>query len=319
MEKEILKKFKRHPEKFLSGEEMSGALHISRAALWKHMEKLREMGYIIEAMPRHGYMLKEIPDRLYPDEVSFNLQTKLFGREIVYRDTVDSTNTLCSELALQGRPEGTIVLAEEQTRGKGRMSRQWMSPKYGGIYMSIILRPNIIPLIAPQLTLISAVSAANALREFCKADVSIKWPNDILLDGKKLAGILTEMNAESDRINFIILGIGINVNSKKIDLPDIATSLFESFKRSYSRIKILQNILFNFERDYNDFLKDGFLHFRERWNELSSTLYRRVRVKCMNREFEGEVKAIDIDGALIVKLQNGKDEKVISGDIFFLN
>ncbi|MFH1645691.1 MAG: biotin--[acetyl-CoA-carboxylase] ligase [Candidatus Omnitrophota bacterium] len=318
MDKKILQKFRQHPGEFLSGERMSDEFKISRAALWKHIEKLRALGYIIEAMPRNGYILKKVPDRLYPDEVSFGLRSKTFGQEIVYLDITESTNKLCFKLGLDGKAEGTVVLAEAQTSGKGRMSRQWISPKYGGIYMSILLRPDIPPFMAPQITLVLAVSVATALRKFHKSDISIKWPNDILLKNKKLGGILTEMDAESDKINFIVLGVGINVNSKKRELPAIGTSLFESDKKTYSRVSILQSLLFNFEKDYKVFLKKGFSSFKARWSELSSTLSKQVKVKCMNREFKGLAIGIDIDGALILKLENGEEQKVLSGDVFFL-
>ena len=223
----ILELFKKSKDAYLSGEDISQTLGISRQALWKHIEKLREMGYVVDAVPHLGYKLREIPDKILVPEIKWHLNTKKIGREIYFYETVGSTNDRAYELAEDGAKEGTLVITDEQTKGKGRLGRNWISPPESGIYLSCILRPDILPNEVPKITLVAAVSAVKAIRKFSGLDALIKWPNDILISDRKTGGILTELKGEIDRVSFLILGVGMNVNTPKGLLPASATSIKE--------------------------------------------------------------------------------------------
>jgi len=318
MEAKILKLFKKNPNSFLSGEQISAQLNITRSAVWKHIEKLRSLGYEFDAVPHLGYSLRITPDRLFGFEIESSIRSRVLGRAVAYFDTVDSTNTIAYELAKDGAREGTIVVAEFQKKGKGRLAREWVSPRYKGIYASIILRPDLTPFEAPKLTLITAVSVAQAIRAVTGVAASIKWPNDILVNNKKIAGILTEMEAEQDSVKFIILGIGVNVNTKKSDLPKGASSLLEESEAKIPRIELLKSILESIEVNYKAYKRDGFTNIKREWRDLSATLGKRVRASCMHRTIEGEAVDIDPDGALRIRLDTGFYEKVLAGDILLL-
>lgn len=318
MEEKILELFKNDPHVFLSGEQISSGLKLSRSALWKHIEKLRTLGYEFDAVPRLGYRLTRVPDKLYPEEIRFKLKTRSIGKEIIYYDSIDSTNTAAYNLADKGAPEGLVVVAEGQTKGRGRLSRQWISPKQKGIYMSVVLRPKMVPFQAPQITLLAAVSIALGIREYAGIPALIKWPNDILVDGKKLAGILTEMEAEPDSVNFLILGVGINVNTRFSALPPGATSIFEETGAKVSRVELVKSILEKLDEDYALFKKEGFSPIKTEWRNLSATLGKRVRVSCMRKRIEGVAQDIDSDGALKIRLDNGFYERAVAGDLLIL-
>ena len=318
METKILKLFRKTPSGFLSGEDISSKLDISRSAVWKHIEKLRTLGYEFDAVPHLGYRLSKVPDKLYSYEIESLIKTHSIGKEVIYYDTIDSTNTAAYNLAKQGAKEGTVVVAEKQTKGRGRLSREWVSPKQKGIYFSVILRPEITPFQAPKMTLMAAVSVALAIRETTGAQALIKWPNDILLNGKKIAGILTEMEAEPDSIKFLILGIGINANTKSSELPKGASSIHSETDKKVSRIELLRNTLKRLEEHYSLFKREGFSPIKKEWTNLSATLGRRVRATCMHKKIEGEAVDIDSDGALKIRLDNGFHEKVMAGDILLL-
>jgi BirA family biotin operon repressor/biotin-[acetyl-CoA-carboxylase] ligase len=276
------------------------------------------LGYEFDAVPHLGYRLDKIPDRLYPFEISSILKTDTIGRNIIYYDSVGSTNTAAYELAKEGAQEGTVVISENQTRGKGRLSRQWLSPKYKGIYMSVILKPQITPFQVPAITLTAAVSAALAIREYAGAQAFIKWPNDIIINEKKIAGILTEMEAETDFIKFLILGIGINVNTAISELLKGASSIYKETGNKVERVGLVKIVLEKLEDNYNIFKKEGFSPLKDDWCNLSLTLGKRVRAVCMHKKIEGEAVDIDSDGALRIRLDNGFYERVIAGDLIFL-
>lgn len=318
VEEKILELFKQQPNAFLSGEQISSGLSISRSAVWKHIEKLRTLGYEFDAVPHLGYRLRKTPDRLYPQEIRFALRAHTIGKEIVYYDIVDSTNTAAYHLAKKGAPEGMVILAEAQTKGKGRLSRNWASPKQKGIYMSVILRPELTPFQAPKITLLAAVSAALAIRDYSGVPALIKWPNDILANGKKIGGILTEMEAEPDTVKFLILGIGINVNARASELPKGASSIFEETGNKTSRVELVRAVLERLDENYTLFKREGFSPIKKEWRNLSATLGRRVRVTCMDKKVEGEATDIDSDGGLKIRLDNGFYEKVMAGDVLVL-
>ncbi|MBM3253415.1 MAG: biotin--[acetyl-CoA-carboxylase] ligase [Candidatus Omnitrophica bacterium] len=300
---------------FISGEELSHRLGLSRMGIWKAIQRIKLLGYSVVAQPHLGYRLIEVPDRLIPFELTWNLKTKSIGKSVLSFKKIESTNNTAYELATNGAREGTVVFAEEQTKGKGRLGRSWLSPAYKGIYMSVILRPNIAPSSAPELTLIATLAVTKAIRELTGLLSFIKWPNDVVINSKKVCGILTEMNAEIDKVNFLIVGIGINVNSEKKDLPKEASSIKEELKQRISRIELARLILLRLDEYYEIFKEFGFNPPLAEIKRYSSTLNRRVKVHYLNRFIEGHAQDIDKDGALLVRLDNGFAEKVFAGDL----
>ncbi|MFC1658397.1 biotin--[acetyl-CoA-carboxylase] ligase [Candidatus Omnitrophota bacterium] len=302
---------------YISGEEISQALGISRTAIWKHIQELRELGYDIAAVPHLGYNLLSCPDRLFPWEIRHVLKNRIIAKSIYYYESLPSTMDKAMEFALSGAPEGTLVLAESQTKGRGRMGRQWFSPKYKGIYFSLILRPDMLPQQAPVLTLIAAVAICEVLKQYLGIEAQIKWPNDIFSNNKKIAGILTELRAEMDKIYAIILGLGINVNNEKKSLPYPGSSLREITGRPISRLELLQGILSCFEQRYREFQKQGVGEILDKWRHLSTTLGKRVRLNTgrSRHQLVGEAVDIDQDGGLLIRQDSGLVERVMAGDI----
>ncbi len=262
--RQILRFFYERKNKYVSGEEISASLGFSRASLWKHINKLRLDGYLIEAVPHLGYTLKAAPDKMYGYDVGIGLGTDIIGKQKIWHyESLESTNNTAYELAEKGEPEGTLVVAETQTLGKGRLGRKWISPKNGGIYFSLILRPEMESDKVPVITLVAAVSVQKAIKKVCGISAGIKWPNDILIGGKKVCGILTELKAQPDMVDFLILGVGINVNTEIKKLPPEATSLKNESSRSVSRIKLMRRVLTEMEKDYQKMKNEGFMPIRE--------------------------------------------------------
>jgi BirA family biotin operon repressor/biotin-[acetyl-CoA-carboxylase] ligase len=314
MQEKIIDFLKRKPD-YVSGEEISQRLRISRQALWKHIQELKEIGYDIVAVPHLGYRLISSPDRLLPSEVARHLDTRLIGKKIFYFDSISSTMDIATQFAMNGLPEGTLILTEAQTKGRGRLGRQWLSPKYKGIYLSLILKPRILPNQAPTLTLLAAVSICEAVKEISGLDAQIKWPNDIILHNKKLGGILTELNAEMDETRFIIVGIGLNVNNDTKTIPEGATSLREQKKENINRIELLQEILRRIELNYLLFQRKGSPPIINKWREYSITLGKRVRIISHKEHIDGTAVDIDMDGGLLIRKDSGVVEKIMSGDV----
>ena len=302
---------------YISGEEISNNLGISRTAIWKHIQELRSLGYDITAVPNLGYKLLSIPDRLFPWEINYTLKNRLIGKNIYYYESLSSTMDKAMDLALNKALEGTLVIAEGQTKGRGRMGRYWLSPKYKGIYFSLIIRPKILLQQAPVFTLISAVAICDGLKQHLGVEARIKWPNDILLQNRKIGGILTELNAEMDVVHAIIIGVGINVNNKKNTLPHHAGSLMEIIGAEISRLSILLSILSCFEDRYLQFQKHGIERVLDVWRNFSITLGRRVRLNIGKQRFGlvGEAVDIDRDGSLLIRQDSGLVKKVTAGDI----
>jgi len=302
----------------ISGEELGNALGISRTAVWKYVTALRREGYRIDSSPGKGYSLVSAPDSLLPEEVKVGLRTSVLGQQIAYQREVASTQDAAKALAVQGASEGTAVIAETQTGGRGRMGRAWASPP-GGIYLSIILRPDIKPSEALRFPLIVGVAVAEAIEQLTGLKPQLKWPNDIIVAGRKAGGILLEMSAEMDSINYIVIGMGINVNTRRAHFPaeirGIATSLREEYGKEVSRVRLVQEILAQTESLYQDFRVSGFEHIRERWKALSNTIGARVSISSGGKQVEGEAIDIDGDGALILRKANGALERVIAGDV----
>lgn len=314
---------------YVSGEMIADELHVTRAAIWKKVHALCQLGYEIESRSKRGYLLKKTPDLLLPYEIAPLLEQKniqSIGKKIVYFDKTASTNEEAKKLARdEDAPSGTLVIAEEQSKGKGRLSRGWFSPPEKGIFFSIILRPNILPQDAPKCTLLAAVAVAKAMKQL-GADVGIKWPNDILSrkDNKKLVGILTEMHAQMERVDFIVIGTGINVNylseeEFSPEVRDIATSLSILLgHKKISRLDFFADILKNFEELLQEVDKNGFKKILDEWRSLSLTLGQNVNVigVAQHETFSGRALDIDEDGALLVQDEkDGKVKKVLAGDV----
>jgi len=309
----------RGKEMHLSGTEISKALGISRSAIWKHIRSLRREGYQIEARPARGYRLLAVPQHPTQWEIQADLGTEQFGKDIYVFSEVDSTNVVAFRLVMQGAQEGTVVLAESQTRGKGRLGRRWESPAGSNIYLSIILRPKIPPTKLPLITLMAAVACAEAIEEVAGLLPTIKWPNDLLIKGKKLGGILTEADMEMDVINFVVVGIGINCNMTRTSFPpsiqDTATSLQEALGREISRLPLIRAILRNLEQWYTVLVQGRGREIRRRWKELSHIGGKGIAVTFMGTVVEGTALDIDDDGALLVQVGGGGVKRIVAGDV----
>lgn len=305
----------RKSDGYLSGEEISKNLHISRAGIWKYIQELRNDGYDIVAVPHLGYKLVSCPDKLFPGEIQFDLKTKTLGKRIAYFDTLVSTMDTAFELASQGSPEGTAVIAEGQTKGRGRLGRSWVSPKGKGIYLSVILRPKLAPNEVARLTLLCAVGICDAIKEITGLCPFIKWPNDVIVSYKKVGGILTELSAEADRVKFVVIGIGMNVNAVTGGLPEGATSLRAETKRMVSRVALTKEILWRIEKLYFQSQKGDFSAVIERWKDLSFTLNKYVRVVDAAGTTQGEAINIDEDGGLLIRKDSGVVVKKMAGDV----
>ncbi len=318
MEEKILKIFRERRGDFVSGAELGKLTGISRAAIWKHIEKLRQMGYQIVAQPHLGYHLLSIPDKMLPDELQWELGTKVIGRRIISYESTGSTNDVAEQLAAAGAPEGTVVFAERQTRGRGRMGRQWLSAHGKSLLFSFILRPAISTREASCFTLMTAVAASLAVRRVTGLSCLIKWPNDLIVHGRKLGGILTELNAEVERVKFLVIGAGINVNADAEALPRGATSVMLELKKEFSRLILARELLREIEKQYFLLQGNGFSVIIGEGKDLSATLGRRVRVETRNEVLEGQAIGVDEDGALIVREDTGFNRRIVSGDVILV-
>ena len=306
---------------FMSGEEISCRLGITRAAVWKKVIALRKKGFIIEAVRSKGYRLISAPD-LSQEYLMSHLPGGLWKEVLVY-DSVESTNELAMSLAAKDDiPSGTVFIADLQTRGKGRLGRKWESPKGMNISMSLLIRPDLRPRDATMLTVLSAVSAVSALQKRCGIPVSIKWPNDLMTAGKKLGGILTEVRADPDRINIAVIGIGINVNMTAGDVPeslqDIATSVRQAKGEMFCRNEIIIQILRDFDYWYRILETVGRTPLLDAWRKNSSTLGRNVIARTGETSVSGKAIDIDDDGMLILQLDSGGLTTIRAGDITLL-
>lgn len=302
---QVLAELRRHQGEYVSGEELSRKLGLSRTAIWKHIRALRQEGYQISASTRRGYALLTTPDCFYPEEVMAGLKTSWLGRSFYYYDEVGSTNQVAKELADAGAPEGTVVVAEYQLSGRGRLGRSWLSPAGKGIWVSLILRPRVAPVQLPQLSLMAAVAVKEAVEEITGLRPGIKWPNDLMIKGRKVAGILTEMRAEMDSTQYVVLGIGINVNLERTDftpeVQSLATSLKLEAGREVARLPLFNALLCHLEDWYMRWQEEGFGPVRAAWKEASITLGRQVKVIASGKIYEGEAVDIDEEGALLVR------------------
>lgn len=317
MRNEILDYFRKADGNFVSGQQISKDLHVSRTAIWKHINVLKERGYIFESSTRKGYRLIYAPNLLTPPEIDSALHTETFGRHVVYLESTQSTNEEAKKIAREGAEEGTIVVAEEQITGHGRLARGFYSPFAKGIWFSLILRPKFFPMEASKCTLLAAVGVCRGIRRMGLADAGIKWPNDILVHGKKLVGILTLMSASMEKIDYIIMGIGINTGIKKNEFPEDFREGATSFLNegiNVSRKDLLAAILGELEKEYSIAQNEGFDKVLDDWRALSVTLGQEVRVIFGDDSYTGKAVDIDRDGCLLVNT-GSEVKRVIAGDV----
>ncbi|MCQ6273902.1 biotin--[acetyl-CoA-carboxylase] ligase [Bacillus sp. V3B] len=319
LRKRLLDAFTDSEKEFLSGQHLAELIGCTRTAVWKHIEVLRKEGYELEAVRRKGYRIVKVPEKITANEVRLGLTTKRLGQHIHYEESVDSTQKIALRLSLDGAPEGTVVIAEEQTAGRGRMERSWHSPKYTGVWMSVILRPNLVPQKAPQLTLVVAVAVVQAIEELTTLHPQIKWPNDLLINGKKMTGILTELQAESDRINSVIIGVGMNVNQEKASYPEdlrsIATSLLMETGMKVNRAELIQHVLSKLEHLYDLYLQEGFYPIKILWESYAISIGKMIKARMLQGNIYGKAVGITDDGVLMVEDEQGKIHFIYSADI----
>ncbi|HEY8517937.1 MAG TPA: biotin--[acetyl-CoA-carboxylase] ligase [Candidatus Binatia bacterium] len=301
-----------------SGAEIAARLGVSRAAVWKRIERLRERGYDIEASAGRGYRLVRASERLLPEEILRHWQPRQLAGHIVHRDSIDSTNRLAAELARGGAPEGTVVIAEQQTAGRGRLGRSWASPANVNLYCSIVLRPSLPPLEVPRLTLVAGLAVAQAIAATApRVTPQIKWPNDVLIDGRKVSGTLTELDAETDRVRYVIVGIGVNLNAGRADFPRElarkATSLALASGARVDRAAFTGRLLGAFEASYEVFRTRGFAALRKAYEEFHCLQGRRVSIDA-RPPIDGVVRGVDDDGALLVETR-GEVQRVVAGEV----
>jgi BirA family biotin operon repressor/biotin-[acetyl-CoA-carboxylase] ligase len=310
----------RSSEEAVSGADLAERLGISRAAVWARIEELRALGYEIQANPHDGYRLRSSPDVLNADDIlSLLPERQVIGRDIrVFQETT-STNDVADKLGRDGVKEGVVVLAETQSKGRGRLGRSWLSLRAKGLWFSILLRPPLPPQSATQLTIASATAVVRGLRASTGLECEVKWPNDILFRGRKLCGILTEMAAELESIKHVVLGIGLNANFEGSDFPPelrkLATSLRIETGRELRRCEIAAAILRELDSDYRRIVNGEFESIANDWEAACSTLGQNIEILSGNRVIAGRAESLDSEGALLLRTQHGRLERIIGGDV----
>lgn len=304
----------------VAGTELSQALGISRAAVWARIQELRSLGYEIEASPHLGYRLLSVPDVLHADDLLSGLgQTKVIGRDIRVFEETTSTNDVIEKLARDNVKEGVVVFAESQTKGRGRLGRKWMSPPRKGLWFSVLLRPSMRPATVTQLTIAACTALFRAIRLQTGLTPEIKWPNDILIGGKKVAGILTELSAELDKVKYVILGMGVDVNLGAGEFPPelrkLATSLKIETGQRQDRAGLAIKILRELDHDYDRIGAGQFEAVADEWEEHCTTLGHNVVIHIGDRTVRGSAESLDTDGALLLRTQHGRLERIIGGDV----
>lgn len=317
MKEEILRLL-RSADGYISGQELCNRFGVSRTAVWKAINQLKEAGYEIEAQQNKGYKLMAAPDLMTEAEIKSLMHTEWVAKEVLYFDTIDSTNTKAQELAEKGYPSGTLVVADKQESGKGRRGRSWVSPSGTGIFMTLMIKPDINPNNASMLTLVAALAVAKAITSVTGEEAMIKWPNDIVINGKKVCGILTEMNAQFDYINHIVVGIGINVHNESFpeEISQMASSLMiEAGGKRFHRAQIIAETMSYFEQYYDTFLKTQDLSALVReYDELLVNMNKAVRVLDPKEPFDGKAMGITPKGELIVDTWESR-KLVSSGEV----
>ena len=302
----------------ISGSRIAKEIGVSSSTVWRWVERLREAGVRVKGKPNTGYFLQQVPDILTPDMLRQRLKGSMFAKRIHHFFRTDSTNRVAMELGYAGEPEGAVVLAEEQTAGRGRAGRSWHSQRAAGIYVTLLLRPKISPVQAPLLTMMAGLSAHAAIQAQTGLQPDVKWPNDLILNGQKVGGILTEMHAEPTLVRFVIVGIGINMNQETFpsELNRVATSLRVETGKNQSRLELLVRLLREFETDYNRLLREGSSSVTERFTQVSSyALGKKVRVTNGNEIYVGVTAGLRPEGLLQVQREDGAVVTVFAGDV----
>ncbi len=310
----------RDGEGFHSSAEITGKLELTRAAISKAVARLRERGYGIGSRASVGYRLDQVPDRLYPELVQEGLATRFVGQEVVHFNTTGSTNSEASKLADAGAPEGVLVVAESQTAGRGRLGRSWSSPPNLNFYGSFILRPSLPPVAAAQVTLLTGLCVARTIESVTGYRPRIKWPNDVLAGDLKVCGILTESSSELDRVNWLVIGIGVNLNVEKFpdELKSIATSLRITTGKPVDRAAFARELCTQLEAHYLRFVTEGFAPFRDDWERFARMAGEVVRVGTGTETIEGRSLGLDSDGFLQVETPDGRLVRIVAGDVTLL-
>ncbi|MBR1736757.1 MAG: biotin--[Firmicutes bacterium] len=295
----------REKNDFISGEELAEKFGVSRVSVWKNICKLKEEGYIIDSVTNRGYLLKGCFDVLNENEAKRNLRTAYIGQKCIYKNETDSTNDDAKNLASSSFTEnnGTVIIAESQKKGKGRLGRKWEAEKKG-LYFSVILRPDIMPQEAPQITLLAGIAVAKAIERICGLAAKIKWPNDVIAEGRKISGILTEMSAEMERVKYIVVGIGINVNNVEFpeEINNKAASVYTLTGKKNDRTEIYKAVLEEFEILYDEYIKQGGFSFAAKeYSKMCVTIGMKVKISLKDKEITGEAIGIDNNGALMIK------------------
>lgn len=322
LDAEILRALRVAGDKPISGADLSHQLDVSRAAIWARIEELRSLGYEIEASPHLGYQLVSVPDVLHADDLVSRLgKTRVIGRDIrVFQETT-STNDVVEKLARDGVKEGAVVFAESQTKGRGRLGRKWLSPSRKGLWFSILLRPDLRSHETTQLTVASATALRRAIELQTGLEPEIKWPNDILIQGKKVAGILTEMYAEVDRVKYVIIGIGVDVNLSARDFPPelkkTASSLKIEAGKTISRAELATSIIRELDIDYHRICSNAFQKVAEEWEKYCKTIGEEVVIRTGSREIRGRAESLAEDGALLLRTEHGRPERIVGGDVTY--
>jgi BirA family transcriptional regulator, biotin operon repressor / biotin---[acetyl-CoA-carboxylase] ligase len=302
----------------VSGVKLADEIRVPRSTIHFWVDRLRELGVDVRGIRSNGFQLRKLPDILVPSLIRPELGDHEIGHRMRHYFRTDSTNDVALALVLQGAPHGTVVVAEEQVAGRGRFGRTWYSEKASGIYTSVILRPPMAPAAAPILTLMAGLAVHDAVTEATGLSVDIRWPNDLLINGKKVSGILTEMSADVDRIHGVVLGIGINVNHRQMpaELAAIGTSLRIEGGKHYSRARLFVALLQKLEHYYRMLMDDGNKAISERWATVSTyARAKRIRVRTRSGEFLATTTGLDPTGALLVRHDDGQEDKLLSGEI----
>ena len=317
MKNEILRAL-RETDSYVSGQELCRKLGVSRTAVWKNIRSLQEDGYEIEAVTNRGYRLAGVPDTIAEEEVASRLQTERMGRQIRYFSRIDSTNQYAKRIAEEGAPDGTLIIADEQTAGKGRSGRTWVTPPAEAIAFTLLLRPKLSPDRISMVTLVMGLAVTNAVNSLYGVSAGIKWPNDVVIKGRKLCGILTEMSAEVRQVNYIVIGVGINANltSFSEEIRGIATSLRLELGQDINRAELIARVMAEFERLYAEFEAQGDLGaVMQEYNELCLNAGSKVRVLDPNGEYTGTSRGINSMGELLVETEDGKMQEVYAGEV----
>ncbi len=315
----LLDWFVDHPETYQSGEKLSEVLGVSRTAIWKQIRKLETLGYEFEASTKLGYKLISSPKLINEQSLVAKLNTRQFGRQLTLKQTVDSTQNIVRQLAEEGAPQGTLVIAEQQVNGRGRMGRSWISPAGKGIWMSLLLRPDLPVQFAPQLTLMTAAALCRSLMRQTGLDIGIKWPNDLLVDGKKISGILLESTAEDTKLKYVIAGIGISVNLAEkdysADVLQKAVSLRMAGGKIFDREQLIADFLLEWEVLYEMYLQQGFEAIIPIWESYSVSLGKLAEITTSQEVLTGTPIALEQSGAIRIKLSDGSEKSIFSAEM----